>query len=59
LKALISNHLNYTDSKKAAEILADWDSYLAKFVKVMPKEYKVALARIANEEPMVEELTVA
>ncbi|PCE64602.1 glutamate synthase large subunit [Sediminicola luteus] len=59
LKALISNHLNYTDSKRAAEILADWDSYLAKFVKVMPKEYKVALERIANEEPMVEELTVA
>ena len=27
------------------------------FVKVMPKEYKVALERIANEEPMVEELT--
>ncbi|APY12774.1 glutamate synthase large subunit [Seonamhaeicola sp. S2-3] len=59
LKQLITNHVAYTNSDKGKEILAHWNNYLPKFVKVMPKEYKVALERIANEEPMVEELTIA
>ncbi|MEN8764621.1 MAG: glutamate synthase large subunit [Wenyingzhuangia sp.] len=59
LKGLIEKHVTYTDSNRGKEILADWDKSLAKFVKVMPKEYKVALERIANEEPMFEELTVS
>ncbi|WP_248724365.1 glutamate synthase large subunit [Seonamhaeicola sp. ML3] len=59
LKELITNHVAYTNSNRGKEILADWDNYLPKFVKVMPKEYKVALERIANEEPMVEELEIA
>ncbi len=59
LKELIEKHVAYTNSNRGAEVLADWENNLAKFVKVMPKEYKVALERIANEEPMVEELTVA
>lgn len=59
LKQLITNHVAYTNSNKGKEVLADWDTYISKFVKVMPKEYKVALERIANEEPMVEELTIA
>ncbi len=59
LKQLITNHVAYTNSNKGKEVLADWDTYISKFVKVMPKEYKVALERIANEEPMVEELTFA
>ncbi len=59
LKQLITNHVAYTNSNKGKEVLANWDTYISKFVKVMPKEYKVALERIANEEPMVEELTFA
>ncbi|WP_237340599.1 glutamate synthase large subunit [Wenyingzhuangia fucanilytica] len=59
LKGLIEKHVAYTDSNRGKQILANWDNYLAKFVKVMPKEYKVALERIANEEPMFEELTVS
>ena len=59
LKGLIEKHVAYTDSNRGKVILADWDNYIAKFVKVMPKEYKVALERIANEEPMFEELTVS
>lgn len=59
LKQLITNHVAYTNSNKGKAILADWDDYLPKFVKVMPKEYKIALDRIANEEPMVEELEIA
>lgn len=59
LKGLIEKHVANTNSKKGAAILARWEDYLSKFVKVMPKEYKVALERIATEEPMVEELTIA
>jgi glutamate synthase (ferredoxin) len=59
LKALISNHKLYTDSKLATRLLEDWDTSLGNFVKVMPIEYKRALKRIETEEPMVEELTTA
>lgn len=37
---LIQNHANYTHSKKAAKVLANWNEMLPKFVKVMPKDYK-------------------
>lgn len=59
LNELIKNHVLYTDSSLGKKILADWDNALSQFVKVMPTEYKKALQRIANEEPMVEELTIA
>jgi len=59
LKGLIENHVLYTNSNRGKEVLADWDNNLKRFVKVMPREYKVALERIANEPPMVEELTEA
>jgi len=59
LKASIEKHVLYTDSKKGATLLADWDTSLKNFVKVMPTEYKKALERLATEEPMFEELTIA
>ncbi|SMF47849.1 glutamate synthase (NADH) large subunit [Alteromonadaceae bacterium Bs31] len=40
LKALIEAHKEKTGSDVAEEILADWQSSLAKFVKVMPVDYK-------------------
>ncbi|MBD1389695.1 glutamate synthase large subunit [Neiella sp. HB171785] len=40
LKALIEKHQQHTDSDVAAELLADWDAAIAKFVKVMPVDYK-------------------
>jgi glutamate synthase (NADPH/NADH) large chain len=46
LRHLISNHARYTGSKRAAEILADWQIYLPKFRKVMPVEYRRALAEL-------------
>jgi len=45
LKTMISRHLEYTESTVAAQILADWDTALAQFVKVMPTDYK----RVLNE----------
>ena len=59
LKALIEQHVLYTDSKKGAALLSDWSTSLNNFVRVMPTEYKKALERIATEEPMFEELTIA
>ena len=59
LKATIEKHVLYTDSKKGASLLADWDTSLNNFIKVMPTEYKRALERLATEEPMFEELTIA
>ena len=43
LKAVIENHAINTKSARAAKILAEWDAFLPKFVKVMPKDYKRVL----------------
>ena len=59
LKAIIEKHVLYTDSKRGTDLLADWDTSLNNFVKVMPTEYKKALQRLETEEPMFEELTIA
>ncbi len=50
LRGLIENHLRYTDSLRAREILDDWDNYLPKFVKVMPVEYRRALREMQEKE---------
>ncbi|MCJ2058044.1 glutamate synthase large subunit [Methylobacterium sp. J-048] len=43
LSQLITNHLKYTGSPRAKQILDDWASFRTKFVKVMPVEYRRAL----------------
>ncbi len=43
LYQLISNHMHYTGSKRAKEILDHWNDYRPKFRKVMPVEYRRAL----------------
>ncbi len=43
LYQLISNHMHYTGSKRAKEILDNWADFRPKFVKVMPVEYRRAL----------------
>jgi len=50
LKRLIESHQKYTGSKRAAEILANWAQYRAKFVKVFPKEYRRALAELGQKK---------
>ena len=47
LKDLISRHADYTGSAQAKAILANWDAYREKFVKVYPHEYKRALTELA------------
>ena len=47
LKSLIARHAEYTGSKTAAAILANWDAWREKFVKVFPHEYRRALTEMA------------
>jgi glutamate synthase (ferredoxin) len=46
LKAMIEKHLEYTGSRLAGRILADWDAELRKFIKVIPKDYKRMMTAI-------------
>jgi len=46
LKWILKRHLNYTGSKRAGEILDNWEDCLPKFVKVLPTDYREALQKI-------------
>jgi len=50
LRQLILRHKHFTGSTVAEKILADWPAYLPKFKKVMPVEYRKALAEIEKEQ---------
>ncbi len=50
LKGLIEKHAEYTGSERAKHILAHWNEYRPKFVKVMPNEYKRALIEMAEQK---------
>ncbi len=50
LHALIVRHAHYTNSAKAKTILADWQSWQTKFRKVMPVEYRRALAEMSKHQ---------
>ena len=43
LKGLIEDHKKFTGSTPAANILADWDSALKRFKKIMPRDYRRVL----------------
>ncbi len=43
---MIQKHADYTQSQKAAKVLANWQEMAAKFVKVMPRDYKRVLQAI-------------
>jgi glutamate synthase (ferredoxin) len=50
LRAFIARHEELTGSALAHKVLADWKTSLAKFVKVMPKDYKRVLESLAKAE---------
>jgi glutamate synthase (ferredoxin) len=43
---MIQKHADYTNSQKAAKVLANWQEFAPKFVKVMPRDYKRVLQAI-------------
>jgi glutamate synthase (NADPH/NADH) large chain len=47
LKAFIEKHARYSNSARAREILDNWTTFRAKFVKVFPTEYRRALGEMA------------
>jgi glutamate synthase (NADPH/NADH) large chain len=51
LHILISRHAKLTGSARAAAILADWKTWLPKFRKVMPVEFRRALNEMKSREP--------
>ncbi|RFB12143.1 glutamate synthase large subunit [Bacillus sp. HNG] len=50
IKGQIKQHHQYTKSAVAAEILNKWDSYVSRFVRVIPKEYKRILEESSQNE---------
>jgi glutamate synthase (ferredoxin) len=50
VRAMIQKHLDYTGSARARAILAGWNAFVPKFVKVMPKDYKRMLACIERAQ---------
>ena len=50
ISEMLENHFSNTNSKIAKMILSKWSREKNNFIKVMPKEYKIALERIAQEK---------
>ncbi len=53
LRALILEHARRTASPVAERVLANWQTMLPLFVKVMPSDYKRALEELARDEELV------
>jgi glutamate synthase domain-containing protein 2/glutamate synthase domain-containing protein 1/glutamate synthase domain-containing protein 3 len=50
VRALVVEHRERTDSPVAARVLSEWESLADAWVKVMPRDYKRALAELAEQE---------
>jgi glutamate synthase (ferredoxin) len=57
----IENHALFTRSARAARVLKDWDQFLAKFIRIIPKDYervieamhKVSEAGLSGEDAIM------
>jgi glutamate synthase (ferredoxin) len=64
VRAMLRKHVRYTNSGRAVRLLAGWLDEQARFVKVIPRDYKRVLgaerqARAENREPAFAELVGA
>ena len=50
VRQLIIKHLEETDSTYALDILAKWEQYVPKFIKVVPTDYKAILEKIEHHK---------
>jgi glutamate synthase (ferredoxin) len=48
VRKLIQQHLDWTGSVRARQVLEDWEVALKRFVKVIPRDFKRMLACIAR-----------
>ena len=59
IRALVTEHAERTGSPVAAALLGDWDAAVERFVKVMPRDYKRALAELAKAQETADDRTAA
>jgi len=59
LRGLIERHHHWTGSARAKEILDNWRDMVGRFVKVIPIDYRKALARMRDHEDRQTEFTPA
>jgi glutamate synthase domain-containing protein 3 len=59
LHRLIQDHLKWTESKRAQDILGAWSDMIGKFVKVVPIDYRKALEKMQAAEHRDAETTPA
>jgi glutamate synthase (ferredoxin) len=52
VKELIQKHFEHTSSAKAWNILCSFQSYLPKFVKLIPRDYRRVLQAIEHAKAM-------
>lgn len=50
VESMVRRHGEYTDSPVADRVLKDWPAMAAKFVKVLPTDYRRMLEAIAEVE---------
>jgi len=48
VRSMIAKHVQYTNSDLGRRVLEDWDGFVGKFVKVIPKDYKRMMEQIAK-----------
>ncbi|TRX62763.1 glutamate synthase large subunit [Fulvivirga sp. M361] len=53
LKSLLKEHLHYTKSVLAEELLENWHSSLDRFIKVMPNDYKAVLLKQREQQESI------
>jgi len=58
IKQMITRHVKYTGSKKAAEILLNWEESLPYFIKVFPMEYRRILGKMSKEDEAIKRAEV-
>jgi len=54
LRIMIERHLLFTGSARARELLDDWENALARFVKVVPRDFRRALQELQAEQKAAE-----
>jgi len=50
VRGMVEAHVQYTGSALGSDVLAQWDAFLPRFVKLIPKDYKRMLQQIAKVE---------
>jgi glutamate synthase (ferredoxin) len=46
--SMIRKHVKYTNSPKGHDVLNNWDEYVTKFVKIIPKDFKRMMQAIED-----------